>query len=177
MRVSPTDVARSRRLVMKVVRTCAVALLCLAFLAGSASAETTKLNGAKVSIWFPDDWSMEKEGTMLVISDPAEDVGLMFLTVPAENADMMLEILDEQINAIAKNVKPKGDVQELDINGMTAWVLESTGRIDGKVVDIDSVIIYRPGKKALIILGIGEPKRVAKHEAVLTKIFSSMKPF
>jgi hypothetical protein len=153
-----------------------VAAAVLFVLAASASAETTKINGAAVSVWFPDNWSMEKEGQMLVISDPAGDVALMFQTVPAKKLDEVLDALDEHIGSIATDVELVGQPQDTELNGMRTVLVDGKGKAEGKRVKLSVAVVERPNQKALLVFGVVESAKLKKHEKALTKILTSLKP-
>lgn len=161
---------------MKRSLTIAVALTLLVSLVTSAAAETTKINKAKVSVWFPDDWAMEKQGTTLVIGDPGEEVALMFLTVPARKLDEALEALDEQIAQFASDVQMVGEPEHTDLNGMSAILVDGKGKAEGKRVDLSVAVVERPGAQALIMLGVIESSKLKKHEKTLIKILRSLRP-
>jgi hypothetical protein len=161
---------------MKRVLTIALALAILVSLAASAAAETTKISKAKVSIWFPDTWSMEKQAEMLVISDPAEEVGLMFITVPARKLDDVLNELDKQIAQFATDVTLVGKPERTQLNGMNAVLVDGKGKAEGKSVGLSVVVVERPGRQALVVLGAIESSKLKKHEKTLLKVIQSLRP-
>lgn len=161
---------------MKSVLTFVLAGTLLLSLTAGAAAESTKITKAKVSIWFPDDWSMEKQGTTLVISDPAEEVGLAFLTVPAKKLDDVLDELDKQIAGFATDVTLDGQPERTQINGMNAVLVDGKGKAEGKKVGLSIAVVERPGSQALVVFGAVELSRLKKHEKTLVKVFQSLRP-
>jgi hypothetical protein len=161
---------------MKRVVTIAIACGLLLSLTAVTAAETTKINKAKVSVWFPDNWKMEKEGTMLMIGDPADEVGLGFVSVAAKNLDEVLAELDKEIAGFATDVKLDGQPEETEINGMKAVVVDGKGKVEGKKAGLSVAVIERPGGQALIVFGGIELSKLKKHEKTLAKILTSLRP-
>jgi hypothetical protein len=176
MRIPPQMQERPMKSMLRTVLAGALAGMFLLSLAAGAAAETTKIARAKVSVWFPDDWSMEKRGTMLVISDPADEVGLAFLTVPARKLDEVLDELDKQIGGFATDIALDGQPQETEINGMKAVVVDGKGKAQGKRVGLSIAVVERPGGQALILFGAIEQSKLKKHEKTLVKVLQSLRP-
>jgi hypothetical protein len=161
---------------MKRIVTFVLAGSLLLSLTAVTAAETTKINKAKVSVWFPDTWKMEKQGTTLVIGDPADEVGLGFMTVAAKNLDEVLKELDKEIAGFATDVTLDGEPQETKINGMKAVVVDGKGKVEGKKAGLSVAVIERPGGQALIVLGGIELSKLKKHEKTLAKVLQSLRP-
>jgi hypothetical protein len=109
------------------------------------------------------------------VSDPAGEVGLMFLVRKAKDLDAALADLDDLLAEWATNVTA-GEPEYIKHNGMDAIVVDATGRIDGVAAHISVLVVKTPSKKFLILLGIVEATKLDAHEATLTKIIGSLKP-
>jgi hypothetical protein len=144
--------------------------------ASTASAETIKIPDAKVEVWYPEKWNVEKANGVVTITDPAEEAALTFLTIPGEKLDDAMNALDAQIAKMATDVTVTGKPHETSINGMKVVVADAKGKVSGKPCEISAALVLRPGKKLMLMLGIVESAKLKKHEAALTRVVASLKP-
>jgi hypothetical protein len=144
--------------------------------ASTASAETIKIPDAKVEVWYPEKWNVEKANGVVTITDPAEEAALTFLTIPGEKLDDAMNALDAQIAKMATDVSVTGKPHETSINGMKVVVADAKGKVKGRPCEISAALVLRPGKKLMLMFGIVESAKLKKHEAALTKVVGSLKP-
>jgi predicted Zn-dependent protease len=176
LRDGPPLISKGRTQKMRTITAVVSAFAALLALASTASANTWVHEDAQVSIWVPNKWKMDKDGPVVTISDPREEVALVFFTLPARDLTAALESLDEELEKFVKNIRVSGDPQEATINGMPAVTIDATGRVDGKRVELSIAVLRTPSRKALVILGVAESAKLRRHERTLTRIITSLKP-
>lgn len=156
-----------------------LAVLLVCAVATPATAGTRNHQGAHVTFWIPDSWSVEgsggDEGKQLTASDPKGEVALLFQLNDRKDMKAALAALDGVIAQVATDVK-MGAPQKIDLNGMEASVVDAKGTAGGKPVELSVLIVKAPGKKFLLVFGVVETARKKAHEAELTKILMSLKP-
>jgi hypothetical protein len=150
--------------------------LVAAAIATPAVAGTRDHRSAHVTFWLPDNWTVEgEEANQLTASDPKGEVALMFMLNDRKDMKAAITALDDVIAKVATDVK-MGAPQKVDINGMEASVVDATGKADGKRVELSVMIVKAPRGKFLLVFGMLESRVKKTHEAVLTKILTSLKP-
>jgi hypothetical protein len=153
-----------------------VAVGLLAALPGAALARNFTYKQAGAKLWFPDSWDIADEGGVVLIADPKEEVGLVLFTLDAKDLEKALGKLESELAKYVDGMKATGDPEEAKLNGMPAVMIDGTGKVDGKKVELSIVVIKTPNKKALVILGIAQSAKLKKHERTLAKILGSVKP-
>jgi hypothetical protein len=154
----------------------ALVLAAVLAVSGTAFAGNKTHSSAKVSFWIPDKWAIEGEGRDdITVSDPAGEVGLMFMVRKAKDLDAALADLDELLADTATNITA-GEPEYITHNGMDAVVVDATGRIEGVAMHMSVMVIKTPAKKFLILVGVVEATKLSTHEATLVKILNSVKP-
>jgi hypothetical protein len=161
---------------MKRVFAVMATVVLLAGLSTVALAKSWTHEEARISMWFPDDWKMERERGVVTISDPREEVALVFFTLPARDLESALESLDDELEKFVTRLRVTSEPEKDTLNGMPVVTIGATGRIDGKRVEISIAVIRTPSRKALVVLGIAEKSKLRHHERTLTRIVGSLKP-
>jgi hypothetical protein len=144
--------------------------------ASTASAETIKIPDAKLEVWYPEHWNVEKSNGVVTITDPAEEAALTFLTIPGEKLDDAMNALDAQIAKMATDVTISGKPHETTLNGMKVVVADAKGKVKGRPCEISAALVLRPNKKLMLMFGIVESSKLSKHQGNLTKVVGSLKP-
>ena len=153
-----------------------LALATLLFVAGPAAAGTKTHKASSVTFWIPDNWTVEdQDHDGLQVSDPKGQVSLMFLLKEAKDTKAALAAIDEMIEEHATDVKA-GKPQKTTLNGMETVVVDATGTIEGKPVELSVMIVKTLTGKYLTVFGVLEASVKKKHEANLVKILASLKP-
>jgi hypothetical protein len=151
-------------------------LLSLFVTTGAAAADTKVHRASQIQFWLPDSWTVEgEEADQLEASDPKGQVALLFMIRDAKDMKGALATIDEAINQLAKNVK-SGKPKKVDINGMEASVVDATGKVDGKPVELSVLVVKTPANKFLTVFGVIEVSAKKRHEADLVKILQSLRP-
>lgn len=155
----------------------ALCLVSMLLVLTPAYAETKTHKPSQVSFWVPDDWTVEGEDQdQLQASDPNGQASLLFMVRDAKDMKAALAAIDQTIAKVATDVKPSGPATKVNINGMETSVIDATGKMDGKAVELSILIIKTPAKKFLTIFGVLEADQKKTHEANLRKIIASLKP-
>jgi len=128
-----------------------------------------------VSIDIPKSWKKTGSGASVAISDPKEEAVLMLIT--SEGADMKKagDALDAQLAQAMKDIK-WGPQKEVTHNGMKGIAIKGTATVNGKAVDIASLILVTPTKKGLFVVGAVQSDKLAAHRAEVDGIVASIKP-
>jgi predicted Zn-dependent protease len=138
--------------------------------------ETWIHEDARVSMWIPDSWSIERDGEVVMIADPLEEVALVLYTLRARELDRAMEALDHELETFVRDIRVTGDAEETSINGMRAVIVDATGRVDGVAVDLSIALIRAPSRRILVVLGIAESDKLLYHERTLARIVTSLQP-
>lgn len=144
--------------------------------ASTASADTVKIPDAKVEVWYPERWNVEKQSGVVTITDPGDEAALMFVTIPGEKLDEAMSALDAQVSKIASDVTVTAKPHETSVNGMKVFVADAKGRVKGRMCDISEALVLRPNKKVMLMFGIVESSKLQKHTPALTKVVGSLRP-
>jgi predicted Zn-dependent protease len=150
--------------------------LAVMLLASSAVFAGTLLHKPSgLQFWVPDDWKTEDAGAQLTTTDAKEEVALLFSVSEAKDVKAALAAIDKVIAEQATDVKA-GAPKKTTLNGMEASVVDATGKIEGKNVELSVLVVKTPSKKFLTVLGVLEAAKHKTHEANLVKILASIKP-
>jgi len=151
-------------------------LIGLAAVATPALADTKTHDRSRVSFWVPDDWTISGEDRdQFEVVDPADQVALLFAVREGKDIKAALAAIDKTIATMATDVKA-GPARKVSLNGMEASVIDATGKVEGKPVELSVLIIKTPAKHYLTVLGVLETQHKKAHEANLKKIVASFKP-
>jgi hypothetical protein len=144
--------------------------------AAPAHAGTKTHRASQIEFWIPDAWKVEGEDKdQLTVTDPKGQVGLVFMIRDGKDIKATLDKLDEVINKLAKDVKIVGKPTKTTLNSLETVVVDGTGKVDGKPVELSVMVVKTPNGKYLAILGVLEPAVKKKHEKDLLKILGSLK--
>jgi predicted Zn-dependent protease len=154
----------------------ALSLAALLLTSSAGFAETLLHKPSGIQFWVPDDWKTEDAGgAQLTTTDPKQEVGLLFSVSDAKDTKAALAAIDKLIAEHATDVKA-GAPKKTKLNGMDASVIDATGKMEGKDVELSVLIVKTPSKKFLVVLGMLETAKHKAHEANLVKILASIKP-
>ena len=159
---------------MNRISVAAITLALLVPLCGQA--RTYKDDKAKVSVDIPDNWKVEAEEDLLSASAPDDSIGLVFLVMPAEAVDKALEELDKELSKMMTDMKPKGEAEEIKLNGMEGISIDGTGKVDGAKVEFGLMLLETKNGKIVMVLGFAQAGTWKKNEAAVAGIFKSLKP-
>jgi hypothetical protein len=163
---------------MKTNFLCALALLAIA--AAPASAEIKKHPTAKVEIDVPTGWKMaspKNEPDVLTLTDPTNEVGMIFIVTDSKDLKKVVEELDKRLANVATDIKwafPKPQSDKL--NGMEALYNKGNGKVNGKDADLGLVLLHTPSDKILLIFDAVETAKKEAHKAEISKLVASIKP-
>jgi hypothetical protein len=131
---------------------------------------------AKISIWYPDTWNMQSddENTVL-ITDPHEDVVVIYRLVETNKLETALEVLETQLNGLAGDLRAAEEPEEDELNGMKCILLDVMGKIKKTNVRISIIIIFTPGQKILLVTAMTESTKFKKYEETISKIIMGIK--
>jgi hypothetical protein len=131
---------------------------------------------ARISIWYPDNWTVESDEDNVMIADPDEEVIFVYMLVESDEVEDALAALDKELLSVVSDVKNVGEVEEDMLNGMNCLFMEAQGSIDKVGVDIGIFMVVTPAKKILIVMGIVQTAAYEKHEETIDKIIQGIQP-
>ena len=154
----------------------AVIVTTMLLVTASAFAGTKTHKSAKVSFWLPDEWKVvEEKANLIAVTDKKEEVGLLFMVARAKDMKSVANEIDKVLADTAEDIETQ-PAENVTINGMDGSLVDATGTVDGKPVGISVLVIKTPAKKFLMVLGMVQSDKLARHEANLERIFQSLKP-
>jgi hypothetical protein len=133
---------------------------------------------AQVKIWIPARWSVDDtQADMLVLMDPDEEVGIMFMVVEAEDLAGALVGITTGILTEVDEIQLQGDPEALTINGMDALVADGIGTLDGTPIELSVGVLLTPTDKFLLVVGMADSAALHRHEATVLEIFQRLEPY
>jgi hypothetical protein len=152
-----------------------LAVLCLGTLVFAA--ETFRNEEAGLSIWLPDEWTVNTELESSVIAD-APDKGVFVELAVLEGFETLAAgkaALPDEIRQLAEDYKALGPGADAQRNGLQFFFLEGRGTVEGVKSHISAALIATP-KKKVCLLTVGCPlPLIAKYEGDFQKIVQSLK--
>jgi hypothetical protein len=98
-----------------------------------------------LSIWFPDNWKVKTEEDVLEADAPDEDAYVQLLMLEdAETMETAIDALVEELDPIVKNFKLTTEGQEEKFNGLSFYLVEGEGMVEGVKMGVSVVLIATP---------------------------------
>jgi hypothetical protein len=142
-----------------------------------ALAETLTNDAAQVTIEVPKNWKVKKDGEAVTMTDKTEDIAVAVLVVDSGDLKGAVERLDKKLSKTISNLKWDDKGKKVELNGMKGIVLDGSGKMDGKKVDLSVLLLDTPSKsKDLVILAVGDDDDIDEHADELKFIFKNIKP-
>lgn len=160
----------------RVLLSALVLTLAVAVVPSALHAKDFEHKDAKVTLWIPDDWTIEAEEELLTATDKAETIGLIFWVVDADAIETVMKELEKELGKVIKDAEPTGEPTETKVNGMDAMFIDGVGKVEGEKVAWSLGLVVTPAGKVLFTLGMADPEQLSKHEATLEKIMKGLKP-
>lgn len=131
---------------------------------------------AKVTFEIPDAWTLKTNKDVLITGDPKGEVLAVFTTKDAKEIKDVVSKIETDVKKFAKDFKTIGKGTELTINTLPVLILDGTGVIDGKNVNISVILVKTPNNKVLTMLWFLETSKFKSHEAEVKAFLSSLSP-
>jgi predicted Zn-dependent protease len=161
---------------MKRVRFLALCIMVLCVSLSLIYSEELVHETAKISIWYPDNWTMDSEEDNLMIADPDEEVVFVYMLVEADEVEDALDAMDKELLSMVSDLQSTGEPQEDTLNGMNCIFMEAQGNVDKVGVDIGIFMFFTPAQKVLIVMGIVQSAAYEKHEETIGQIIQGIQP-
>jgi hypothetical protein len=153
-----------------------VVILLLLVICLLAWAETYEHKEGGLSIWFPDDWSVNAEGNSLEADAPDGDAYIQFLMLNDVTS------LEDAVNSLVKELDPlvkdfllTNDGQDTEYNGLKFYLVEGQGLVEGVNMGVSVALVSTPkGNTAMMVL-FCPTEIVAKYESQFQKIIANIK--
>lgn len=140
------------------------------------SGETFTHKTAGISIWFPDNWKVSTEESLLEAEAPDEDAYAQLLVL--ENVSSMEEavkIYTEELDKVIKDVEITTDAEEVELNGLNFFITEGIGTVSGVKMQVGIALILTPKPGIVMMVTINTLESNVKYEKDFKKIVNSVK--
>lgn len=132
---------------------------------------------AQVQLWVPGGWTVDDgQPNLLVMHDPASEVGIMFAVVDAADLGSALLAVGASALLDLDDLELVGSPGEVSINGMPALFQDARAARDGTPLELSVGVIDTPADRYLIVVGAADAGRLAAHEATVTRIMEEIQP-
>jgi hypothetical protein len=128
--------------------------------------------GAGVTFVLPAGWEAEPDGEQLTVSPAEGGVSLVFW-VPEEDFDAASKALGEELAKQIQDLKFDGEPKADKHNGMDHAAVSGSGKVGGKAILFSADILE--AKRTLIVLTMGSPEGLEKHQAAYVSLVKSIK--
>lgn len=153
--------------------------LVLALGAGFAHAETVAYPAARLTVEVPTGWQYRfdtnnPQGPSLQVIPPGANALFAFHVVPgglrmaADYQALSLKMLMKQAEMSAP--------QKRVINGMDAISTDGTALVQGKPVEVGTLIVPRTPQRTLVFVGVMPKAETKKYAAGLTELLGGLRP-
>lgn len=143
---------------------------CLALSAGTYNHEA-----GGISIWLPDNWKVTMNGDILEAMAPDEDAyGHLLVLKDVEDMNDAVESYAEELDGIVTDFEATVDGQEVEMNGLTFYILEGVGKVEGAKVEVGAALIGTP-KTIVLMVTVNTPESNKKYEKEFDRIVRSIR--
>lgn len=136
-------------------------------------AKTFTHEGAGVTFVLPAGWEAEPDGEQLTVSPAEGGVSLVFWVPEEEDFDAASKALGEELAKQIQDLKFDGEPKADKHNGMDHSAVSGSGKVGGKAILFSADILE--AKKTLIVLTMGSPEGLEKHQAAYVSLVKSIK--
>lgn len=154
---------------------CLFSLLCI-FAAGPLLAGETRLEGAGVSVWIPEGWTVREESGRSSIADPEEKVFLLITPLGDSGVDPLSDyqsVIDHMIAQASWKTAPHRTL----IHGQSAFSVDGEGQTgDGEEVEFSLVMLRAADGRTVLALGVAREGAMPQFRQTLMRIVRSIRP-
>ncbi|MET0624154.1 MAG: hypothetical protein ABW250_14310 [Pyrinomonadaceae bacterium] len=137
------------------------------------NAKTFTHEGAGVTFEVPAGWEAEPDGEQVTVSPAEGGVSLVFWVPEEEDFDAASKALGEELAKQIQDLKFDGEPKADKHNGMDHAAVSGSGKVGGKEILFSADILE--AKKTLIVLTMGSPEGLQKHQAGYVSLVKSIK--
>lgn len=149
-------------------------MLCVFAMIASAQTGTVYRHAAGgIQFTAPANWKAEPEGDILTLTSPDEELAVMFFVSNKRDFAAATEGIADELDKIIKNVKFDTEGEEQVINGLTHFVINGTGTVDGVAIEWDLTVIN--AKKPTIVLTFASKAAIQKYFNQYVNLVKSIK--
>jgi hypothetical protein len=128
---------------------------------------------AGIQFEVPNSWKAEVDGEMMTVSAADGSLSIVFWVPKEVTVDAALDALDTELGKIMKNVKPNGEPEKGNLNGMMTYSAEGTGEIEGTSIEWSCHLME--AKKPVIALTFAAPGAYDQHQKDVDAFVKSIK--
>lgn len=122
--------------------------------------------GGGISIWFPDNWKISRDGDTLEADAPGDDAFAQLIVLyDTREVEDGIDAYVQEIGKHVRRFKIIGEGEDIEMNGLTIHYIEGEGVMNG--VDVESscaVIVTRKALVLMITLNVEASRRKYKHQ-------------
>jgi len=134
---------------------------------------THEAAGVKVNV--PDDWQQDAAGDegMMIVAPKDDSLMVMFWVVEGADLEAILTAFEPEFKKLVTEIKyAKEQPTDVEINGMKAFYMEGSGKIEGEPADWEIAVVM--AAKPLIIVSLAKKGAFKTHQADLSKMVNSI---
>jgi hypothetical protein len=128
---------------------------------------------AGIQFEVPAAWKAEVDGEMMTVSAADGSLSIIFWVPKEVTVDAALDALDTELGKIMKNVKPNGEPEKGNLNGMMTYSAEGTGEVEGSSIEWSCHLME--AKKPVIALTFAAPGAYDQHQKDVDAFVKSIK--
>jgi hypothetical protein len=128
---------------------------------------------AGIQFEVPATWKAEADGEMMTVSAADGSLSIIFWVPKEVTVDAALDALDSELGKIMKNVKPNGEPEKGNVNGMTTYSTEGTGEVEGASIEWSCHLME--ARKPVIALTFAAPGAYDQHQKDVDAFVKSIK--
>jgi len=108
---------------------------------------------APITMHLPEGWRDEIEDGSITLIAPADEVLMIMLAINATDLEESLHDLNQELGRIVRGAD-LAQIEETEINGMSAMVADGRGSLNQQPVDLGLTLLRAPNGRILMIIGI-----------------------
>jgi hypothetical protein len=144
--------------------------------AAKAKVQRQTIAEVQVSLELPTDWRAETKGKVHALHHPSGDASVVFTPLDAADLKAAAQVIDAKVGELYSDVKWAKKGTERKVNGLSAWLLEGTGKNNGELANLWVAVIKAPnGKLVLSVIRVNADMRVTLLP-MIQKMFKSFGP-
>lgn len=123
-------------------------------------------DGGGISIWFPDNWKMSRDGDTLEANAPDDDAFAQLIVLyDTREVEDGIDAYVEEIGKHVRRFKIINEGEDIEMNGLTVHFIEGEGVMEGVDVESSCAVIVTPKALVLMItLNVEASRRKYKHQ-------------
>lgn len=149
-------------------------LLMLIFSSQFVFGEEIRYEAAGVGCWVPDEWVHEEDGSMIMVSDPGENVAVLYMVLEESELEEAETALVNELSALVSEIEQTDAEEEVEIGGMEGIMATYAGNIEEEPVELGVLLLHLPNNQYLLVVGMVAAEAYEEYEDVLIAMFDGI---